>query len=816
MILKKRLLNILSKTVLACSIVGLLNHCSFDKEKIREKPKQQINVSAKIAKLINDTSSVNPLIDSLRIEFSYSKIEDQLNILGDLAENWRPYTYYLAKEELDQSIKLHYPFGEGDAYCKFGIYYVRKFNFDSAKYYLGRAGSMASLNGKLKGIQAQGLSWNAEILRLSGEVEKSIVLQDQVIAMCDTVTDNKRLAFCNISKGESYRLISEYNKAVECYHKAIKYAIKVNDLNKISICYNSMGDLYRNQSNYPKALEFFNKALDIAKKNKNKGQIAFCYSCLGDIYTVQKEFPKALKYYEDACKIASEMKARLQECNSLSGMGLTFHLAKEDEKALDCFDKAIEIAKEIGNKDKMAFCYLVTGEIYQYQLKYNEALAAFSNAIKIAEETGNKSLISNTNYQLSNFYYVTKKYDEARVAAETGLKLGEESETPDNIKNAAKLLSGVYEKQNKPQRALVMLQLFIRMKDSVNNEANVKQFAAVEYKAKEAGLKAEQIAREETNKALQDKKDEELKRQKTIRYAFTIGFGLVLVLVIVVFRNLQQNKKKNRIITAQKLEVEHQKELVDEKNKEITDSITYAKRLQDAILPPLKMVKEVFPESFVLYIPKDIIAGDFYWMEHSGDFTFFAAADSTGHGVPGAMVSVVCSNALNRSLKEFKLTDPGLVLDKARELVFETFAKSEGDVKDGMDISLLCINRKKKIITWAGANNPLWYINPGEDQLSEIKPNKQPIGKTDNPLPFTTHILPYVAGKIIYLITDGYADQFGGPKGKKLKYKQLEEFILTNQHKSLTEQKEILEKNFMDWKMNYEQVDDVTLLGVKI
>jgi len=410
---------------------------------------------------------------------------------------------------------------------------------------------------------------------------------------------------------------------------------------------------------------------------------------------------------------------------------------------------------------------------------------------------------------LGDFYFVTKKYDSAKTVTEKGLQLGLESETPENIKNAAKLLTDIYGIQNQPKKSLEMLHLFIKMKDSINNEANIRQFAAIEYQAKESGLKAEQMAKEEVNKA-------ELNRQKTIRYAFTIGFGLVLVLVVVVFRNLQQNKKKNKIITAQKLEVEHQKELVEEKNKEITDSITYAKRLQEAILPPLKMVKEVFPENFVLYIPKDIIAGDFYWMEHSGEFTFIAAADSTGHGVPGAMVSVVCSNALNRSIKEFKLTEPGLVLDKARELVLETFAKSEGDVKDGMDISLLCINRKKKSITWAGANNPLWFINPADKKLSEIKPNKQPIGKTDNPLPFTTHSIPYIEGKIIYLITDGYADQFGGPKGKKLKYKQLEEFIVSNQEKELNQQKEILEKKFMDWKMHYEQVDDVTLLAVKI
>jgi tetratricopeptide (TPR) repeat protein len=810
---RKAHFNILIR-ILPCFVFGIFISCSPEKEKVRSKPEQQIKTSKSITELLNDTSAVSPLIDSLKKEFIYAKIDDQLNILGELAENWRPHTYELAKEELDQSIKVHYQFGEGDAYCKFMIYYVRKFNFDSATYYFDQALSL-SKKSNLRSIETQARSWNGEMLRLSGEIDKSLEMQDAVIGMADT-TDSKRLAFCNISKGESYRLKSEFNKAVECYNKAIKFATKINDLNKISICYNSLGDLYRSQSNYPKALEFFNKGLELARKNNNKIQLAFCYSCMGDVYTAQKDFPKAIKYYEDAYKFASELKARLQECNILSSMGLTYHIAKDEEKALDCFNKAIPIAEEIGNKNKMAFCYTIIGDIYQLATKYDEAGKAFENAVKIARETGDKSLVSNVYYQAGSFYLLTKKYGAAKEIGEEGLKFAKETETPDNLKNAANLLSKVYEAQNQIKQSLDMLRLFIKMKDSVNNDENIKQFAAVEYKAKEEGLKAQQLAREETNKALQAQKDEELKRQKTIRYAFTIGFALVLILVIVVFRNLQENKKKNKIITAQKKEVEHQKELVDEKNKEITDSITYAKRLQDAILPPVKMVKEVFPESFVLYLPKDIIAGDFYWMEHSGDFTFFAAADSTGHGVPGAMVSVVCSNALNRCLKEFKLTDPGLVLDKARELVLETFAKSEGDVKDGMDISLLCINRKKKTLTWAGANNPLWYISEGNDTLSEIKANKQPIGKTDDPLPFTTHSIPYTEGTILYLITDGYADQFGGSKGKKLKYKPLIEILVSNRNKPLDEQKAILATNFNEWKAHYEQVDDVTLLGVKV
>ena len=244
------------------------------------------------------------------------------------------------------------------------------------------------------------------------------------------------------------------------------------------------------------------------------------------------------------------------------------------------------------------------------------------------------------------------------------------------------------------------------------------------------------------------------------------------------------------------------------------------------------MVNQHFSDSFVLYLPKDIVAGDFFWMEVIGaaksksigqkvsGMVFIAAADSTGHGVPGAMVSVVCSNALNRSVKEFGLRETGKILDKARELVIETFVRKDSygekseDVKDGMDISLLCIDYENKEICWSGANNPLWYIEQGE--LKEIKGDKQPIGKQDNPHPFTTHKIKYDADTTFYLITDGYADQFGGPKGKKFKYKKLQQILLEGSSGAMTEQKKTLESSLASWIGNLEQVDDITLIGVKL
>jgi serine phosphatase RsbU (regulator of sigma subunit) len=298
--------------------------------------------------------------------------------------------------------------------------------------------------------------------------------------------------------------------------------------------------------------------------------------------------------------------------------------------------------------------------------------------------------------------------------------------------------------------------------------------------------------------------------------------------------NLNKEKEKQLILSEQNHLLENkveertqelvlQKHIVEEKQKEIIESINYAKRLQQAILPPIELINAYLPHSFVLYQPKDIIAGDFYWMETVGDLILITAADCTGHGVPGALVSVVCSNALNRAVKEFKLVEPGKILDKTKELVLETFEKSVSEVKDGMDISLLCIDKSNKTVFWSGANNPLWYVEPTTNEnsdasweLIEIKADKQPIGKSDHGKTFTTHQIKYKENTSFYLFTDGYADQFGGPKGKKFKYKPMQELIISMQDQPMQSQAEIFSQAFNQWKKNLEQVDDVCLIGIKL
>ena len=262
-------------------------------------------------------------------------------------------------------------------------------------------------------------------------------------------------------------------------------------------------------------------------------------------------------------------------------------------------------------------------------------------------------------------------------------------------------------------------------------------------------------------------------------------------------------------------EIQHQKEMVEEKNREIVDSINYALRLQQAIIPPADKIKDKFPDSFVLFKPKDIVSGDFYWMDVKGGVVSLAVADCTGHGVPGAMVSVVGANSLNRCVKEFGLKKPSSVLDKLRELIVETFEMSNHEVKDGMDISYISFDIEKHKASWAGANNPLWILRKDAMEIEEIKADKQPIGKFEHGKPFSNHEIELQKGDCLYLFTDGFADQFGGEKGKKLKAAAMRDLFIALKNEPMENQKVKINDAFERWKNFLEQVDDVCVMGIR-
>jgi serine phosphatase RsbU (regulator of sigma subunit) len=296
------------------------------------------------------------------------------------------------------------------------------------------------------------------------------------------------------------------------------------------------------------------------------------------------------------------------------------------------------------------------------------------------------------------------------------------------------------------------------------------------------------------------------------------------VFVNIALENALMYEKVEQKVIERTAQVVKQKEELEEKNKDITDSINYAKRIQEALLPSMEMRKKLFPEAFVLYQPRDIVSGDFYWYAEKNGKRLIAAVDCTGHGVPGAFMSMIGNSFLNEIVNERALTRPGLILDKLRNLVIRALKQSDAEngANDGMDISLLCLSETKSAdgsikikADWSGANNPLWLMRNGN--CIEYKADKRPISfSRGQEIPFTNHGIELEAGDTLYIFTDGFADQFGGEKGKKFKYKQLQQVLISIQHEPMQKQEQILADTFRKWKGSLEQVDDVLVIGVRV
>ncbi len=717
--------------------------------------------------------------------------------------------------------------------------------------------------------------YNEEMLKLS---EKGVVSSTKGSVLHYFYLKGIASAFNNI--GFLANNHGDISKALMYYQKSLKIKEEINDrsgiansLNNIGYIQNSRGDISKSLDSYHKSLKIYEQLL---AENKNstevvnyKKGIAYSLNNIGQIYLIQGEISKTLDCYYRALKIREELKDAKGISQSLNNIGIVYFnngnpsckssketCIKEGRlKALEYYLKSLKLKEEVNDKRGIAITLSNIGHAYAdmedpdckasreecLRAGQNKAMEYFQRSLTILEEIKDKSGVANSLNDIGTILLEQHKVDEAIKYATRCLQTSQELGYPLNIKKASSLLKKIYKEQKKYKESLAMYELEMQMRDSITNEetkkASIKKQFQYQYEKKAVADSIQNIEEQKVNNALLTAQQAQLKQEKTKRFALYGGLLLVLIFAGFMFnrykitqqqRNtitLQKTKvdeaykelnQQNEEIAAQRDEIEKQKHKVEEHQKEIIDSITYAKRLQEAILPPKEFITEHFPENFIVYKPKDLVAGDFYWAEFVGNKFLIAAADSTGHGVPGAIVSVVCSNALNRSLKEFVLTEPGPLLDKTRKLVLETFEKSSSEVKDGMDISMLCIDSSKNKISWSGANNPLWYVLPNSGTVLEIKANKQPIGKTDNPLPFTTHEIDYIPGTTFYLITDGYSDQFGGEKGKKFKHKSLKDLLITNVNESMKKQSEILDGTFTNWKGSLEQVDDVCIIGIRV
>lgn len=643
--------------------------------------------------------------------------------------------------------------------------------------------------------------------------DTAFVIINQSIALAKKHGYKKELAIALRIKGILYYYQGNYIEALRYYSKALEIFSSIKDKEQIAATLNNIGLVYHEQSNYPKALEYYFKSLKIEEELGDKISVAITFGNIGIIYDEQSNYSKALMYYFKALQIAEELDFKELQANTLMNIGVVYRSQLNYSEALKHYFKALKIAEELDRKQLQADILSNIGIVYEEQSNYTLALEYYFKSLRIYEYLGDKRGIAVVFNNISTLYFKTKQYKKAEQYLKKSIALSDSVGLLDNIRVCEKMYSKLDSTLGKYKSALEHYKKYIAIRDTINNIEKAKQQVALEmtyeFEKKQSIERAEQEKREAIIK-------EEKQKQKVIIYSISIFSILILILCIVIFRNLVLTKKINKIIDRQRQAIEVQKRIVEEKNKDIIDSITYAKRIQRAILPNEKQWHQKLPDSFVIYLPKDIVAGDFYWLEEINDYLFVAAADCTGHGVPGAMISVICSSALTKAILEEKQTETNKILDRAREIVIEQLSKSDDHIQDGMDICLIRINKKNtKEIQYSGANRPLIIITRQKD-LIEIKPDKQPIGLTDIIQPFSKKDILLNKEDTIYLFTDGYSDQFGGKNDKKLSSKRLLSLMVEYAPMKIEEQKQAFIEFYNEYKGKQQQTDDVTLIGIKI
>ena len=662
------------------------------------------------------------------------------------------------------------------------------------------------------------LDWDEEIyMRFP---DSSIILNNKIVEIAENKLQSNleeklsrkyklKLASALNNIGSAYNKIGDTKNALAYHKRSLEIEKDIGYKRGMAYSYNNIGYVYSHQANVPKALENFHKSLKIRTEIGDKKGMAGSMINLGIIYYQQDDIPQALKYLTTSVELLQEIGDNRRIAFSYINIGHIYVDQEKMELAVEYFQKSLEIYKKMDHVRGIADVYNNLGSVYVKQGDLATALTYYRQALDINVEIDRKQGISKTYNNIAISYLKLKKYPKSIFYAQKALSIAQKSDIKLAIRDAAKTLYQSYQALGKDSQALEMYQLFVDVRDHILSEDNQKEAIRQEFKYEyEKQAIADSIHAAEAKKVTDAQiatQKAQISKERTQRYALYGGLALLILFGGFMYNRFRATKKQKLIIEKQKIDV-------DEKNKKILDSIKYAKRIQSAILPSPQVVKEYLKESFILYKPKDIVAGDFYWMEQQKGRVLFAAADCTGHGVPGAMVSVVCNNGLNRSVREYGLLDPGEILDKTREIVIREFEKSDEEVQDGMDVALCSIQGNK--LKYAGAHNPLWIIRNGE--ILETKANKQPIGIYDQPKPFTTHTITLQKNDTIYIFSDGYVDQFGGVRGKKFKIKAFRELILSIQGHHMEKQKMLLEEAFENWIGELEQIDDVCIIGIKV
>ncbi len=607
----------------------------------------------------------------------------------------------------------------------------------------------------------------------------------------------------------------DYEKALINHQNSLNIRIEMGDKRGIAVSYNNIGNIYFSQGYYEKSLESHLKNLKISETISDKQLMAAAYNNMGGIYNILGNYGKGLDNFSKSLKISERIEDKKGMSNSNVGIGNALEKLGNYDGALESHLKGLKINIEMGDRQGISMCYNNIGNIYEKLSKHDMALKYQLKALEINKEIGGKQGIATSYNNVGNILSKTNKLEQAYDYLRQSLILSKEIGSKDGVKEAYFSLSEFYNRKGDYKQAYYYHKLYSDIKDTLLNEQSGKQIAEMNSKYDSEKKDKELIKKD----AEINKQHAETEKQNLQRNAFIIGFTLVLLLVFFIYRGYRQKQNANILLEGKNMLIEKQKLLVEEKNLKITDSINYAKRIQQAILPSQELIKSLLPESFIFFRPKDIVSGDFYWFAEKKDTLIIAVADCTGHGVPGAFMSMIGNTLLNEIVNVKNIYQPAKILNELNNGIVNILHQSNSDSStqdDGMDITILAIDLATREMEFAGANHFLFLIN--QNQLKTIKGDIFSIGGMfgRSGINFTSQKIVIEKDTNIYLFTDGFIDQFGGEKNTKFLSKRFEKLLENNQQYSMEQQNENLIVAFDDWKGNNKQLDDITVIGIRL
>lgn len=663
------------------------------------------------------------------------------------------------------------------------------------------------------------------------------------------LSENKKLkkqqAFALRIIGNTHFFHGSYPLAIEHFNKSLEIEKKLGNKNGISRCYNNLGIVNRYQGNYPQAIEFYQQSLQIQEELGDKKGVHTNLNNIGIIHRLQGSYELAIEFHKKALKIQEELNDKKGMSASYNSIGNTYKEKGKHAVAIDFYIKSLEIDEQLGDKRGMGISYNNIGNAYESLSKYNLALEYHYKSLKIKEFFDDRNGIS---YTLANIASISnsiadscinpekrrQSYKQAIKNAEQGLIIALEINALPLVNTHYKKLYHAWAGLGNFKKAFEYSNLCNTTETTLYTEEKTKAITEMQTKY-ETESKQKEI---DNQKLTIEKQEIEYHRQRAQRNYLIISSFLLFLLALFIFSGYRHKKLSNTFILeknvaleqaneeirTQKDELENQRDMVlsqkehiERQQDKITQSIKNALLLQKAVLPSKNLFKDFFSDYFILFKPKDIVSGDFYWITRIREWIVFAVADCTGHGVPGALMTMLGLSFLKEIVAKKEITQPNQILDLLRESIIDALQQKGnlGDQKDGIDIALCALDTTNNKLQFAGANMPLLIVT-AQKELIRVSPTLQPVAIHFDMKPFTSQEIQLTPGDCIYLASDGYTDQFGGAKHKKLMGKNLRELLVSISQKPMDEQREILETTFTNWKGQNEQTDDVSILGIKL